>query len=188
MAQDIDHKFGRFYADHVIQVRRYVARLMPGSPEIEEVAQDAFANVLQAHQAGRDVVHQSYVYTAAKNLVRNIYRRDNIRREPENAADLIEQRASGDPDSERQIIAKERVDLLRQAFATLSPLQQEIILMRKLDNLRIKDIADLKGLSVSLVEKQIRYGLRACQAFLDEQEDASGIDRALQVEGQTSGG
>jgi RNA polymerase sigma factor (sigma-70 family) len=172
--------FARFYAAHVRSVRRFVSRLLPGSSEVEEVTHQAFANVFQAHQEGRDVANRGYVFATARNLVNNIHRRNIVRQEVQADPDSVEQRASDEPDAERQLLSRERLALLRLAFAQLSPLQQEIILLRKLDNLRIKEIADRKGLSVSLVEKQIRYGLRACQSYLDAQDDESHIYHAMQ--------
>ena len=47
--------FDRFYRDNLKGVRAYIRRLMPNSPETEDLTQEAFAKVFEATAEGRPV-------------------------------------------------------------------------------------------------------------------------------------
>ena len=162
--------FGRFYRENLQALRGYVARLLPGSAEADDIASEAFSRVFAASSEDRPVPPKAYLFSAAHNLAMNHHRRLKVRGVAQPVEEAQEALADDSPDAERALIARQRLDLLWQAIEQLSPRTREVFVMRKIERLRNPEIAERLGISVSAVEKHILKGLRACRAYLDEKE------------------
>lgn len=168
-----DHKelFGRFYRDNLQTLRNYVARLLGGSPEADDITNEAFSRVFAASSVERPVPPKAYLFSAAHNLAMNHHRRQKVRAGLQSLDEAHEAVADGRPDAEQILIARQRLQLLWEAIDHLPPRTRQVFVMRKIERLRNVEIAKRLGISVSAVEKHIRKGLRACRAYLDTREE-----------------
>lgn len=164
--------FGRFYRENLQALRGYVARLMPHAGDADDVANEAFVRVFAASTPERPVPPRAYLFSAAHNVAMNHLRRHRYRGDPvdpETTHDIVDPA----PGADREMIGRQRLDLLWQAISQLPPRCQQIFLMRKVQHIPTPEIAERLGISVSAVEKHIRLGLLSCRKYLaafDEQE------------------
>lgn len=175
MAARPGEAFGRFYRENLHALRGYIARLLPHSSDADDLANEAFTNVLAASTPERPVPPRAYLFAAAHNLVINHHRRHRYRGDPvdpDTANDMVDPA----PAVDRELMGRERVDLLWEAVSQLPPRCQQVFLMRKVEHISNPEIAERLGISVSAVEKHIRYGLIACRKYLAscDGEDAPG--------------
>ena len=157
--------FGRFYRDNLHALRGYIARLLPHSSDTEDLATEAFTRVFEASTPERPVPPKAYLFSAAHNLAMNHQRNQRVRGhqvDPDNGNEIPDP----SPAADRELIGRERIDLLWEAVSHLPPRCQQVFLMRKIEHLSNPDIADRLGISVSAVEKHIRSGLMSCRKYL----------------------
>lgn len=162
--------FAHFYRENLRALRGYIARLMPGAADAEDIANEAFTRVLAATSADRPVPPRAYLFSAAHNLAMNHHRRHRMRGEAPLDEETAVAVADPSPPVDRDLIARERLKLLWEAVDQLPPRCRQVFLMRKIDNMSNQEIAEKLGMSVSAVEKHILKGLRACRAYLDARE------------------
>lgn len=170
MASNQWDAFGRFYRENLPALRGYVARLLQGSAEADDIASEAFTRVFAASSEDRPVPPKAYLFSAAHNLAMNHHRRLKVRGIVQPVEEAQDALADDSPDAEQALIARQRLNLLWEAIEQLSPRTREVFVMRKIERLRNPEIAERLGISVSAVEKHILKGLRACRAYLDERE------------------
>ena len=157
--------FGRFYRENLHALRGYISRLLPHSPDAEDLANEAFTRVLASSTPERPVPPKAYLFSAAHNLAMNHHRRRRVRGhpvDPDTGNDIPDPA----PGVDRELIGRERVDQLWEAVSQLPPRCQQVFLMRKIEHLSNPEIADRLGISVSAVEKHIRAGLISCREYL----------------------
>ncbi len=168
---DSRSEFARLYQATVTPLRRYITRLLGNSTEAEDVAHDAYARIYQ-QPADRP---EALLYTTARRLAINRLKRRSI--SPISTAPLSDDAQSTAPDQTRQAIAREELALTEQAIAELPPGCRQVLLLRKVELLSHREIADRLGIAISTVEKQHARALRllrsSLSARLDETPDAA---------------
>lgn len=165
MAARSGEAFGRFYRENLHALRGYIARLLPHPQDADDLANETFTKVLAASTPERPVPPRAYLYSAAHNIVLNHHRRRRHRGDPVDP-DTANETVDPTPSVDRELIGRERVELLWEAVSQLPPRCQQVFLMRKIEHLSTPDIADQLGISVSAVEKHIRHGLISCRRYL----------------------
>ncbi|MDT9600627.1 RNA polymerase sigma factor [Sphingosinicella rhizophila] len=165
--------FGRFYRDNLHMLRAYVARLLPGSGDAEDIASEAFVRVFAATTPERPVPPRAYLYTAAHNLAMNQHRWRRVRATLDMDDEAMAETPDPAPGADRDLIARQRLVLLWEALDQLSPRTRQVFVMRKIERLTNNEIAERLGISVSGVEKHVLKGLRSCRAYLELREDCN---------------
>lgn len=129
---------GAFVARHRDAVWRYARVLVPDPVEAEDVLQDTFLAALRgaAGFAGEDSA-RAWVIAIARNVVHRRHRRrvgEPARFEPLDALGEAAGWGATD-DAEAAMVLAERRDALARALATLSPEDQEVLMLRDLEGL-----------------------------------------------------
>lgn len=133
---DIEGLYKRYAPD----VRRFVL-FLSGDPMIaDEITSDTFVSVWLARERIRQPTVKSYIFTIARNLYRNIHRRQ------ERHAELDEHM------TDKRMNAQARMELTAEVRAVIAALQQlpEIdraaLLMHALDEIPYEEIAETLGI------------------------------------------
>lgn len=157
-----EHKaFAGLYRATVGPLRRYLGRLLGNHAEAEEIAHDAYARIYQ-HAAEKP---EALLYTTARRLAINRLKRRTI--SPIAPTDAtLETAAATTPDIPRQVMARQELELLRTAIDALPPGCRNVLLLRKVELLSHREIADRLGIAVSTVEKQHARALRLLRTAL----------------------
>lgn len=143
--------------------RFFLAKLGPEA-DIEDLVQDLYLKVINL---GDEPVNNppAFLYRLASNLMldRLRQRRRAVARDGDwrssNRTSVGPVDVVDAPDAESAVIARQRLDRVMTALATLSPRTQQIFRLHKIDGLSYAQTAAALGISKSAVEKQISLAL-----------------------------
>ena len=147
---------------HHDAVYRYVHRLTGNPDEAEELTQETFVRLLE-HEVDRDKT-KSWLFTVARNLVRDQARTRNRRAELAEGEDLGPDDPETPEDALRRSVRKRRV---RRALEQVKPRDREMLLMRE-EGFSYAEIAEAVGVATSSVGTLLS---RALQRFADAYEE-----------------
>jgi RNA polymerase sigma factor (sigma-70 family) len=154
-------------------LKKFLSRFLRVQQDIEDVAQEAYLRAYVAEQ--RESIEQPvpFLFRVAKNLALTRLARKSKRItgyiEEAGASVVIETASAAD----EELQAQEWLGLYCEAIASLPEKCRQVLLLRKVHGLSHKEIGAQMNLSVSSVEKYLRQGILACQAYLDERERPS---------------
>jgi len=140
---------------------RFIRQNWRNSSDIEDLRQDVYARVCEAAKTEFPGRTKPFVLATARNLLI-----DRIRHEQvvpiEAGADLDAlEVAIDDPGPERIAIAKDVLRRLQTSLDLLSPMQREVILLRRVEGLSRPEIAERLNLSERMVSEYLAQAMRA---------------------------
>ena len=171
-------------------VRRYerplynfILRSVRRPERADELLQDVFMKVVQRSGEFRGSSKLStWLYTIARNLCidhsrKMVFRRHKSldapgRSEPgEEGPSLLDRTASAEPAVDRAVIAEDLRARIAVAVEELPEEQREVFLMRQVQGMAFKEIAEVVGVPENTVKSRMRYALERLQRALSEYED-----------------
>lgn len=168
--------FSSLYHATIAPLRRYLARMLGNTAEAQDIAHDAHVRVYPSMTEKAPEKPEALLYTTARRLAINRLKRRSIAPFTREAANE-ETSASSAPGVAQQVIARQELQLLEKAIAALPEGCRTVLLLRKVELLSHKEIAERLGIAVSTVEKQHARALRLLRAALPA-ETAAGFSAA----------
>jgi RNA polymerase sigma-70 factor (ECF subfamily) len=149
---DID-AFGRLYKSYFEQLVRFSCNYLNELESAENVVQDVFCNVWKNRKRldSRKNI-KSYLYQAVRNQSLKYIRHQKIRREY--ISNNIFINVDSEP-SDSLVKYKELETAVNKAIRKLPKKCYTVFTMNRFNNLSYKEIADILGISVKAVEKQM---------------------------------
>ena len=128
--------------------------------EIEDMRQEVYARVCEAAQARPPEHAKSCVLKTARNLVIDRVRRGQV--VPIDAvADLDALGIAVDaPGPDRSVMAREQLRRLQSALGKLSPRVRQVIVMRRIEGIARREIAQRMGVTEDTVAEYLAEGMR----------------------------
>jgi RNA polymerase sigma-70 factor (ECF subfamily) len=173
-----------------ILVRRYerplynfILRSVRRRERADELLQDVFLKVVQRSQDFKGQSKLStWLYTIARNLCidhsrKMVFRRHKSLDAPsrsggdEEGPSLLDRTAGAELGADRQAIANDVSVRITAAVEELPEEQREVFLMRQVQGMAFKDIAEVIGVPENTVKSRMRYALERLQRALDEYRD-----------------
>lgn len=130
-----------------------------------DLVQDAFARLFAAGSSGSAESDTRLLYAIARNAAID-YRRMARRRTGLLSSLVPEQLARAPASAEAHLVARRALDALEEQLGKLPRRTQDAFVLRRVHGLSHAEIADVLGVSVSTVEKDLSRALRHCQARL----------------------
>lgn len=160
---------------HLGRVFGFAARLLGDRAEAEDVAQEVMLRMWQVAGTWRsgDAQLSSWLYRVTVNLCTDRQRRKQ--RRPTDALDDVAEPADARADTEAAVLARERVDALQVALASLPERQRQAVVLRHIEGLSNPEIAAILDVGVEAVESLTARGKRALTAALAGQKAALGL-------------
>jgi len=153
------------YRATIAPLRRYLTRLLGNAEDAQDVAHDAYLRVQRNVEEQTAEKPEALLYTTARRLAFNRLKRRRIAPIVPGAANL-EFAASPAPGVAQQVMARQELRDLEAAIAQLPPGCRAVLLLRKVELLSHREIADRLGIAISTVEKQHARALRLLRAAL----------------------
>jgi RNA polymerase sigma factor (sigma-70 family) len=142
-------------------LRRFFAGYRLSPPDVEDLIQEVFLRLARPMAIADLRDPDAFVFTVARNLLRDRSRRLHIRVAARSVAlDDIEL-ASGTPTPDVILAQQERLDRANAALDALKPATRRAFLRRRLDGHPYAEIAAEMGISVSMVEKHVMCAIAA---------------------------
>ena len=151
------------------ELRSYASRKLRNPVVAEDVVQEAW---LRFASLGDDRIGnpRAYLYRLVRNLVIDQQRCERTRlgasAQPSDHIDVVDETA----DTERQLMARQRLALLTKAVSELPPRCRDCFVLRRFDDLDPDEIAKRMNISRNMVEKHLRQALVHCAKRLRESE------------------
>ena len=150
----------------------YFRRRVSSASEAEDLTQDVFERVLKALSHAPIVNAEALVFRIAVNLLRDRARREITRGgeqslTSENIVALADA-LTVDLSPERVVLGERNLADVLAALQELGERTQAIFYLYRLENLKIREIAAIYGISASAVEKQVSKALLHLTRHQDE--------------------
>lgn len=150
---------------HEPALRAYLQARFPTLSDHDDLVQETYTRLLRAKDTGGVRYPKAFLFTAARNAAFDLFRRRRAHpTEPVNdhtelvvldtrpsAADALDQRYD--------------LEVLAEAVRSLPDRCRQVIMLRYLDGLAYKEIADQLGISPETVKVHMAKGMRRCAAF-----------------------
>lgn len=160
----------RAFLQHQEAIRRVLSRYVP-LEDRNDILQEAFLKAFAAEMTTPVRNAKAFLFRVAKNLAITEMTKKS-RRATDYLEDLGDSQVLEDERSgsvEAHIDGTRKLFVLSQALAHLPEEYQRVFLMRKVEGLRVKQIATRLSVSVSTVEKRLAKALILCDRQLRKQ-------------------
>jgi RNA polymerase sigma-70 factor (ECF subfamily) len=162
----------KLFEAHNQSLLRYLYFKLGNWEEAQDVAQEAYANLLELENQ-KVISHlQAYLFRAAHNIAVNRVKQRQIRTHI-NKVILVSDEEQVVESARFDTItdAQKRLQLVRQIVEELPPKCRMAFLLNKFHNLSYRDIADQMALTESMVRKHVLRAVRYCQERLQSLDE-----------------
>jgi RNA polymerase sigma factor (sigma-70 family) len=163
----------RWLAIHVMpwemESRGWLRRVAPPGLEVDDVIQEAYRILSSLADVSQIMNPKAYFYQVIKSLISEYLRRASAATAGGKLHALSEPQEGLTP--ERIISGRQQLESLYRAIVRLPEPSRTIFVMRKIDNLPQKVIAERLRVSENTVEKQIARGLRIILSQLKSEDE-----------------
>ncbi len=182
--QGDDRAFEELFSRYRSRITGYVLGMVRDHARAEDITQEVFLSALRRlRDSERPIAFKPWIYEIAKNACIDEFRR--TRRASEVSLNADDDSPSGDgslvskqltPDA--AIENKQRLEALRGAFRGLSETHHRLLVMRELEGLSYREIADRMEMSRPMVESTL---FRARRRLGEEYQELTSGRRCQQV-------
>ena len=152
---------------HESALRSYLQSRFPNLGDFDDVVQETYRRLLREHAAGRIRHVRSFMFTAARNVALDLFRRRKhgaVAVVPHSAElDVVEER----PDAGETISQQQELDILTQAVQSLPERCRQVIMLRYLKGCSYQEIADILGISTETVKTHMAKGVQRCAEYFE---------------------
>lgn len=139
---------------------RFLQRNKCNAAEIADLSQEAYARVYEAAQRERPHQVKPFLFQVARNLMIDRLRKQSVV-SLEAMADFEWLNIPDDkPTSEQTLVARQELRLLQAALHDLPPRCRQVVMMRRIEGLSQKEVADQLGITIETVQTQIAKAMR----------------------------
>jgi len=160
--RDSQRKYAKIYDRYVKKIYRFIF-LKVNSPEVaEDLTSEVFLRGWESFKSGEKIENiQAFLYQIARNLVTDFYREKGRAQVISAEWEMIDLRKT----PEEKALLSSDLKIVREALDRIPDSQREVIILRYVNDLSIKEIAQILDKS----EEAVRVSLhRALQALKKE--------------------
>ena len=175
-----DEAFGRLYERYRRRITAYAFGFVRDHARAEDVTQDVFLSALRrVRETDQPIAVQPWLYEITRNACVDQHRRSRRHNEVPYDGVESERLVAPTPGPAAAVDAKVRLDDLRHAFRGLSPREHQLLILRDVEGLSYREIAERMQLTRGAVER----GLASARLRLvDEYEELSSGTRCRRVQ------
>ena len=150
---------------HALSLSRFIASLGVRG-EVEEVVQDTFVRAFGSLDRFRSESSlRTWLFTIARNLVRDRIRADRARRD---TVQIEDSDSVTEGDALDETVADETAERVRLAVERLTPMQREVFTLRVSEGMSYREIAKVLGSTEGAARVHYFNGMRSVKEFIDD--------------------
>lgn len=168
MAEKFDRQFAEAYARYSQPIYRYCYFRVYSSQLAEELMQETFMRVWKYLREGKSVASmQALLYQIARNLVIDLSRRNKVKKRLEDTVQFSVE-ATGEPSYDGKLEMEERalLDEVYQMMRSLSHEAQDMLIMRFIEGLSPREIAEIFHTTPNNISVRIYKSLKKLGRYL----------------------
>lgn len=158
-------------------LRAYLQKRFPALPDHDDLIQETYVRTLRAYEGGRVTHAKAFLFTTARNAAIDLFRRrrgvDHEEISELSAMPLLDEA----PDARATLEREQRLDALIEAIIALPERCRQVMMLRHLDGLSYKEIAERLGISPETVKVHMIKGVKDCTRYF-HQRGLLGADTA----------
>ncbi|WP_300575145.1 sigma-70 family RNA polymerase sigma factor [Phenylobacterium sp.] len=139
--------------------------------EIDDLIQEVMIRMHGRDAGGIDNL-EHYVIRVARNVLRDRYRRDQVRRRQDHCELLEHDHPPDDMSPERILRAREQLATTLQAMDELPERSRTILVLLRWEGMSYSEVAELLDISVSAVQKHVTRSMRHLMARVLERHES----------------
>ena len=162
----------RWFSAHVQPnepaLRAYLQKRFPTLPDHDDLVQETYVRTLRAYEGGRVTHAKAFLFTTARNAAIDFFRRrrgQDHREISETSAMPVLDEAPGIGEV---IEHEQRLEVLLEAILALPDRCRQVMMLRHLDGLAYKEIAERLGISPETVKVHMIKGVKDCTRFFHQ--------------------
>lgn len=166
----LDAEQSRWFAAEVLlheqALRAYLQSRFPALRDVDDVVQETYARVVREKAAGRLRHTRAFMFTAARNVALDLFRRRNggaVAVPHFDGLDVVEER----PDAAESLSAQQELEILAQAVGALPVRCRQVIMLRYLKGCSYKEIAAQLEISTETVKTHMEKGVQRCADYFE---------------------
>lgn len=162
------HWFASEVQPHEPELRRYLHGLA-ARDNVDDLVQETYFRLLRARLKRTVLLPRGLLFAIARNAARDIFRRDAVAKTT-GVAEMAELDVVDDmaPDPQKVVTLRQETEILQAAIQSLPERCRTVLLLRKIQNLSHKEIAERMGISVHTVEAQLTKALHRCEEYFEK--------------------
>ncbi len=160
--QSDSQAFKRLYESYYTELYRFTWRRTRDREGSLDIIQDVFVKLWQNRQRLDETQNiKSYLYRSAVNQTIDLLRKKSVRQQ--SPLEFIVE-----PVTEEEVEQVNQRQSLEKAMNGLSEKQKQVFMMRHVEGLKNKEIADILGVTVKAVEKRMTTALKLLRSYLSQ--------------------
>jgi RNA polymerase sigma factor (sigma-70 family) len=139
---------------------RFLLRNRCNAVEVADLSQESFARLYESAQRERPAMVKPFLFQIARNLMIDRLRKQSVvSLEVMTEFDWLNI-PDDKPSSERALEGRQELRLLQTALDDLPPRCRQVVMMRRIEGLSQKEVAERLGISIDTVQTQIAKAMR----------------------------
>ena len=186
MDNPLDDWFAREILAHEAALTRYLLRWWPHRDAVPDLRQDIYVRVYEAAACELPLQPKSLLFSTARNLMIDRWRRNRV--VPIEALGELQlpHVLIDEITPDRRLAAQRELRSLVRAFDRLPPRRREVLWLRRVEELSIKEIAERMGIAPKSAENHLALATRAITAMVLGSSDTA-LPPALPQRGEEHG-
>lgn len=149
-----EQAFEKLFEQYHKKLYAFLFRLLNSKEDAEEIVQETFIKIWEKREDFNEgYPFQSFLFKIAKNAFLNLNRKKVNRKVFEDHLNFLNEISSGNTDD--YIIFKETTEIINTVIGGLPPKRKEIFLLRRIEGLSRKEIANKLEISIITVDSQL---------------------------------
>ena len=166
---------------HEPALRAYLSKRFPALPDHDDLVQETYVRTLRAHEGGRVPCARAFLFTTARNAAIDLFRRRRGHAHEElsefSALPLLDEAPGLAEAAERE----QRLEVLLEAILALPERCRQVMMLRHLDGLAYKEIAERLGISPETVKVHMIKGVKDCTRFFRQRGLLGNAEQAVRI-------
>lgn len=166
-------------------LRRYLGRFFARSQDVDDLLQEVFVRAYAMEARRPILMPRAYLFRVAKHVALN-----ELARRKNSATDSVEDFEQPDvigsetqPGVEQLVDGRRRLALFANAVAALPSQCRKVLVMKKIEGLSQREIAERLGIAESTVEKHLAKALLLTRDFMARHEQVEADRTSLRETG-----
>lgn len=154
----------QFYETHHRDLISFVSKGVAYSSVAEDIVQDVYVKMLTADRMISEITLQAFVYTMARNLVADYWRR---RVRMVHYEQILQSASAGNMEVKSVYSSSEIIEILERGIVNLlSDRQRQVFCMNVLDDMKIGSIAESLGENYKTVEGRLGTARKIMRGYI----------------------
>ncbi len=163
--------FSKVYDLYVERIYRFVYFKVSSQEQAQDLTSEIFLKIWQAIIDGKDIRNlNAFIYKVARNLVIDYYRQERKKEIALDQEEVEQQQMTAVLDQVKEVETKLEVEKIESKLKELKDEYREVIILRFIEGLSIKEIAEIVDKKIGTVRVILYRAINTLKELMSEDE------------------